>query len=123
MMRSLAVTAVTATLLSAGGIAATTTPAVATTPVGVVAVDGYSPAGTFAERYRGRFIHGWGGAHPCAFIDGVSLGLVDHGRNWYSSVVNAYETTFGVRATTRAAVRSLAGDDLQPAEPPAHCRS
>jgi hypothetical protein len=77
--------------------------------------------GHFAERYRGRLIHGWGGAHPCAYIDGVHLGLVDHGGNRYSSAVNAYEITVGVRATTRAAVRGLAGDALQPAEPPAHC--
>ncbi|AEV85907.1 hypothetical protein ACWT_4888 [Actinoplanes sp. SE50] len=85
------------------------------------ALDSSRRVGVFAELYRGRLIHGWGGAQPCAYIDGVSLGLVSHGDNRYSSTVNAYEVTVGVRETTRAAVRSLAGDELQPTEPPAYC--
>ncbi|WP_334624612.1 tyrosinase family oxidase copper chaperone [Micromonospora sp. CPCC 206061] len=122
-MRRLATTALTATLLSGGGLAVTATPAAGTAPPSAgVADDNYSLVGAFVERYHGRYIYGWGGTQPCAFIDGVSLELIDHGQNWYSSAVNAYEKTFGVRATTRAAVRSLAGADLQPTEPPAHCR-
>ncbi|GAA4607523.1 hypothetical protein BJY16_006376 [Actinoplanes octamycinicus] len=96
-------------------------PASAQALAGPAASGSVAPVGVFVEQYRGRVIHGWGGVHPCAYIDGVSLGLVDHGDNRYSSVVNAYEITVGVRATTRAAVRSLAGAELEPAEPPAYC--
>ncbi|WIM98613.1 tyrosinase family oxidase copper chaperone [Actinoplanes oblitus] len=96
-------------------------PAGAQAPAGPATSDSVPPVGVFVEYYRDRLIHGWGGAHPCAYIDGVSLGLVDHGDNRYSSTVNAYEITVGVRATTRAAVRSLAGAELRPAEPTAYC--
>ncbi|MEV8510615.1 tyrosinase family oxidase copper chaperone [Actinoplanes sp. NPDC051475] len=114
----------TAALLSAGSSAVAATPAAAHPPAGTAApvADTHPRVGAFAERYHGRYIHGWGGARPCAFIDGMPLELIDHGGNWYSSVVNAYEKTFGVHATARAAVRSLAGADLQPAELPAYCR-
>jgi len=118
MMRRLAVAVQSAILLSV--VAAV--PVEAAVPAGP-GVQSDGRAGAFDEWYRGRHIQGWGGGQPCAFVDGVSLELIAHGGNRYSSAVTAYETTFGVRATTRAAVRSLAGAGLQPAEPPAYCRS
>lgn len=122
MMRRLATPTLAAILLTGVSLTVTTTSATAAAPTDAQVTAAHPRVGAFSERYHGRRIHGWGGDQPCAFIDGRPLELISHGQNWYSSAVNAYETTFGARATTRAAVRSLAGADLQPAEPSAHCR-
>lgn len=121
--RGVAVLAVAAGLATtAGTVWAGTRPDVDSLPAPSVSRTAGAGHG-FYETYRGHHIMGWGeNETACAYIDGVPLVLYPSGGGRYTSNLAGFQPEAGVRAITKASVRTLG--ELRPARPsdaPAHC--
>ncbi|MEV6301131.1 tyrosinase family oxidase copper chaperone [Actinoplanes sp. NPDC051861] len=106
--RSIAVLVTAAGLLVTAGSASAADPAPAP-----VSAPPPAPDKGFYQQYRGHHIMGWGeGESACAYIDGVRLVLYSDGDGWYRSALQGFQKERGVKAVTKASVKTLGKEKM-----------